>query len=204
MQMAHKLPAKYYTAIGELMAGWSHFEYGIERIIWLLLNINHREGRVLTTGMQARPKLDILRMLGQHYATDKHIKAGIEHVCKAAIPLAVARNDIAHGVWVHPQGNKRLLHVMKASGKIENRLAPLKTRYTDRNIAKYAKAIRKLAFDTIWIRTALHFPPEPSPKKQPAQVSASQKPPMAKGTRPRSKARPTSRRPSDRRGPSSP
>jgi hypothetical protein len=64
----HKLPAKYYTAIVALVTDWAHLEFGVERIIWALLNLKHREGRALTTGMQARSKFDLLRSLGKHYA----------------------------------------------------------------------------------------------------------------------------------------
>lgn len=184
--VAHKLPPKHYAAVGALVTDWAHLEFGIERLIWSLLNIRHREGRALTTGMQARPKLDLLRILGKHYAPTEKIADNITELCDEAGALAAKRNDVAHGIWVHPQGNKRLLHLVKVTGNPENRLQPKHFRYTDRTVAKLAKKIRTLRFDASYLLIGVSLTPRASRKQSAPSTSASRRPqsnPRAENTR---------------------
>lgn len=163
--LPNKLPVKYYAAIGELITAWAHLEFNIERLIWALLGLKMSEGRLLTTGMQARPKLELLKMIGPRYTSDKNVGDSILRLCKEAAPLAAFRNDVAHGIWVHPRKNKRLLHIVKVTGAIQNRIQPVATRYTDKKISRQAKIIRRLAFDARWASIGVHLTPRASGKK---------------------------------------
>jgi hypothetical protein len=184
----HRLPPKHYQVMGELIEAWTHLEYNIERLIWLLLGIKHREGRILTTGMPARNKLNVLGLLGKHYSPTPEITKDIAELILRTTPLVKVRNDIAHGVWTHPPGNRRLLYVMKAAGELENRLQPSRIRYTERSIAKHARLTRALRFDALRLRIGIALAPSSSPRK-PSGRSLSGPLPRRKST-----ARPRQRR----------
>ena len=163
LEIPHKLPSKYYTSIGKIVSSCAHLEHNVENLIWLLLDIKHKEGRLLTTGMQFRSKLNLLEELASHYAPNQQIADSIAELCKASSPLAGIRNDVAHGVWAHPRSNPKLLYVLRVFGKMKHRIKPERILYTAESMAEHAKAITKLAFDARWILIGIHFPPSPTP-----------------------------------------
>ena len=50
---------------GEVVASWSNLELTLQRVIWAFLQLNEEDGRLVTSKMDARPKVEWLRALAE-------------------------------------------------------------------------------------------------------------------------------------------
>jgi hypothetical protein len=56
--------------IGNIVAAWSSLEAAIQAAIWAFLKLSDDDGRLVTARMDARPKIEWLRVLGERYLLD--------------------------------------------------------------------------------------------------------------------------------------
>lgn len=144
------LPKSCYAAVGEIVTKWAHLEWNLERIIWRLLGMSNREGRILTTGMSARTKIEIIDATAKHYTKDQTIKDAVVAINHRARPLADYRNNLVHGVFGYPGNKSRSLHLIKVAGNKKYRISPKPSKITVKEIAEQAKQISALNADAAW------------------------------------------------------
>jgi hypothetical protein len=53
--------------IGEFIANWSHLELVLEKLIWHFLKLVPEDGRIITSTLDARPKVRMIRQLAKRH-----------------------------------------------------------------------------------------------------------------------------------------
>ena len=120
-------PAQYQR-IGQVIASWSNLEATLQQAIWTFLKLSDDDGRLVTGRMDARPKVEWLRALGERYLPEgKCAKAFFEALARIS-ELQDDRNFIAHGVWgrLQPDDQPIAMSLRKdtAPGKIVGETFP--------------------------------------------------------------------------------
>jgi len=138
------LPQEYYTAIGEVIFRSAQLEYQMQEIIWRALEIDNKQGRTLTIGMDARTLSAILGTLTQRWLTNATEKQLAHSIAKGVRGLAPFRNYLAHGSWQYPEGGDPTdvyLHYMKET---KHRIMPKAVKHEPRDIKANAEKLRRL------------------------------------------------------------
>ena len=87
--------------IGQVVVLWSKLEAAIEDTIWMLLNLDDEDGKIVTKRLSAEAKIQLLRVIGRRHITDKTIVAEFNKTLNYVDELKECRNFIAHGVGGH-------------------------------------------------------------------------------------------------------
>lgn len=105
------LPQDYYAAIGEFMFRTAQLEMQLHEILWRAINIDNKQGRVLTVGLGA----DIRRILntvisaksaGRWLSRDSRFIREIGSLTKSTEKFVAFRNKLAHGAWQARVGDR--------------------------------------------------------------------------------------------------
>jgi hypothetical protein len=60
-----RLSEQQCELIGEFIANWSHLELVLEKLIWHFLKLVPEDGRIITSTLDARPKVRMIRQLAK-------------------------------------------------------------------------------------------------------------------------------------------
>ena len=85
--------------IGQVIVLWSKLEAAMEDTIWMFLDLNDEEGKVLTKRLGADAKVQLLRGIGSHLIPGKALLDKFNESMTYVLELKECRNFIAHGVW---------------------------------------------------------------------------------------------------------
>ena len=85
--------------IGEVIVFWSKLEAAMEDTIWMLLNLDDEDGKIITKRLSADAKVQLLRAIGPGHISDQKLIAMFNETLKYVDELKENRNFIAHGVW---------------------------------------------------------------------------------------------------------
>ena len=85
--------------IGQVIVLWSKLEAAIEDTIWMLLNLDDENGKIVTKRLSADMKVQLLRGIGSRHISDKALLDKFNETMKYVDELKEGRNFIAHGVW---------------------------------------------------------------------------------------------------------
>jgi hypothetical protein len=121
----YKLPDEFHLEIGRISVSWAYFENGVRRVIWRLLGVDERMGRVAVRDPRIDDRLEMIADL----AFLKQIKIDekrLQLLKTRANEVLSNRDLLAHGVWVPHQGK---WFVQKVSGSYpsehrKRRIAP--------------------------------------------------------------------------------
>jgi hypothetical protein len=92
--------------IGELIETWTSVDSNLEMMIWEFLRIDELDGRIVTSKMDARNKLQMLRALvNRHLTLPEHLEKA-KRTINEIDQLRDERNFVAHGNWgtLMPEG----------------------------------------------------------------------------------------------------
>jgi len=140
-------PMSYCKFIGRVICLWANLEFQVERLIWVLVGIGPKEGRLLTTQMNIRPKLEILKGLVSHSAMDEQTKKRFLSIIKAINKANETRNMLAHGLWSTKQARRlrksspRKMQLYWSRGSTEHRLLPRTMEVSPLRIKEFAEQI---------------------------------------------------------------
>lgn len=152
------LPARYYRYIGEIAARWNMVELHLQEIIWLVLELDPKRGRLLTYGQTARAKIEMFRALGEPWIRNHLLVTNIKKLAKDVNRLNNERNRYVHGIFGHEPGKPndlKLFYVQKAKHKI----LPHAERKTADDIKKVAADIEALQNELESLLSIFHRPP---------------------------------------------
>jgi hypothetical protein len=93
------LTKRQFERIGQVIVAWAHREVEMQRAIWVFLSLSEDDGRLVTARMDARPKGEWLRALGERYLEDGPYAASFFEALSRITDLQDDRNFIVHGVW---------------------------------------------------------------------------------------------------------
>lgn len=85
--------------IGQVVVLWSKLEAAMEDTIWMLLNLDEEDGKIITKRIGADAKIQLLRAIGAHHISDKTLRTKFNKTLVFVDELKDGRNFIAHGVW---------------------------------------------------------------------------------------------------------
>ena len=85
--------------IGQVIVLWSKLEAAMEDTIWMLLNLDEEEGRIVTKRLSTDAKIQLLRGIVSRRIPDKASLDKFNDMMKYVNELKDCRNFIAHGVW---------------------------------------------------------------------------------------------------------
>src|SRR2546423_4663272 len=90
-------------SIGLIAIHWSYLEHAIEQLIWVILELNTSTGRAITSDLQMRGRLKMLRKLID--AKHPPMSDVIQNLTKTIQSLEDDRNLIVHGIWGRRDGS---------------------------------------------------------------------------------------------------
>ena len=102
------LPATYYGYIGEIEFRWNLVEEHMQTIIWHVMGLDWKQGRMLTFGSDASQKIDMFRGLALSWIPDPRMQRKITSIANRAETLNTRRNRVVHGVWGYRSDPKEL------------------------------------------------------------------------------------------------
>lgn len=93
------LPDNVYTGIGILVTQYGQIETILEHILWLLLDTNSTEGRLITSSMSIQPRLKLLAGLIKIKVKNKKTINEVNELKKSIEKVFDKRTIIVHGLW---------------------------------------------------------------------------------------------------------
>lgn len=97
--LEHGVPDEHYKLIGELIAEWSRLDTILGTLIWHFLKLDMEDGRVVTSTIDARTKVRMLRQLAKRHIKAQATRRQFSDLLGAVEGLQEDRNFIAHGLW---------------------------------------------------------------------------------------------------------
>ena len=94
-----QLPAKYYARIGEITFRWATLEFQLQEIIWLVMGLDNKQGRVMTVGMDVTPLVAIFKNLTNRWIDNPTYRQEVNSIGNSIKKLKSWRNAIVHGIW---------------------------------------------------------------------------------------------------------
>jgi len=117
VQVTQEISGPQELLIGRVAVAWSRLEHSINEVIWAFLDASIEDGRIITSSIDTKYRLNLLRALGERHLDRDHQKVISEIVIKIN-ELAEFRNLILHGLWVTtPEG---IPAVQSPRGKLPN------------------------------------------------------------------------------------
>lgn len=117
------LPNDMRIAIGDVTAFWSFLEFQVEQIIHHLLGIGPKQGRIVTTQMNIRPKTEIVTLLMKVNEVDPKFADEFAAILLEINTLQTERNKVVHGLWARQSQPGFFDHyLLWFRGKPENRI----------------------------------------------------------------------------------
>jgi len=98
LQASTNLPANLSRDIGRIIIHWAHFEFLVQRVIWLLAGVDEKVGRVAVKDPRITDRLDMIVTLSELQGI-KIDAALISKMKTAAEAMLSYRDLLAHGVW---------------------------------------------------------------------------------------------------------
>lgn len=91
------------ATVGYICATWSNFEAAIAQAIWIMLNLDDATGRIVTGGLDMRPRANMAVRLARHLKMPTEFTRALEDA-RASLDngLMAKRNLAVHGIH-HPR-----------------------------------------------------------------------------------------------------
>jgi hypothetical protein len=123
-----RLSEQQCELIGEFIANRSHLELVLEKPIWHFLKLQPDDGRIITSTLDARPKVRMIRELAKRHIGHRPLRKQLLEVIEVIEELQGHRNFVAHGVWstMMPDGIPMALSLRAAAepGHITSEIFP--------------------------------------------------------------------------------
>lgn len=158
------LPHQYYPAIGEFIFRCGQLENQLHEILWRAIDINNKQGRVLTIGTDAKVVRGMLSTVTSDESkgfwipiSEKTLRQTINSLVKNSKEFTKLRNKIAHGTWQSPVGGKahdvRLLFMKEQDEKYYAKFDP---GLDDAYIHRQCKQLKALNLKAKTLLLSLH------------------------------------------------
>ena len=114
------LPVKYSTAIGRVAFQWNRVELHLQTFVWHFMNLDWKQGRVLTFDKESFQKIEMFDALSVGWNLDSASKKEIRSISNRATLLNKRRNRIVHGIWGQTKRSKdrRMFYITKLKQRV--------------------------------------------------------------------------------------
>lgn len=110
------IPAYLARPMGQIIAKWAYLEYRLSTIIWNIMGVDEKVGRLAVNDPRAKQKWETIRdllFLRGHELNERKYKIAYD----ALEEISELRDLLAHGLWACPNGK---WGVVKFGGKLED------------------------------------------------------------------------------------
>lgn len=108
------LPDGYYCRIGEIAARWSRVELLLQELVWAVMGLAPKDGRLLTAEQGAKDNFQTFKGLVRQSMPGRFPAAELEDIAGEVHRLMAQRNNIVHGVFGHAAGRPDVLELLYA------------------------------------------------------------------------------------------
>jgi hypothetical protein len=113
------VPEAFAFSVGRVVTEWAWVEAVLDQCIWRMLGVRPKRGRIITSNLTARIKIEALASLLRKSRLNETFVKEVEGEGKA---LAELRNLVAHGyISVRPGSNTGIIVSFLAKGEIKER-----------------------------------------------------------------------------------
>lgn len=146
-----------FLLIGALCAQFSHLEFRLAQVIWSLLGINEKTGKLVTSGLDILPRVRMAIRLASHLNAKSAVKKALDKVrTELQNGIIDQRNLAVHGIHtvsddgetmtleVHRGGNanRQITISIRDLNALNKRIYDLST-YLDREVPDLSSIIAK-------------------------------------------------------------
>ena len=85
--------------IGDICVTWAGFEHQTELLLWQLLELSEDDGKLVTTKLDIRPRLEMLAALADRKIENTEAKERLAKALEIVTQVQPDRNLIVHGQW---------------------------------------------------------------------------------------------------------
>ena len=119
------IPDLQLKAIGRIAANWSLLEFMIGYVIADLLGIKRNVGRIVTSELNIKAQLDILKFLAKAQNWLAPERKALKKIINTILRARDKRNLVIHGLWA--ENNEGVLHLVKFRGgaRISGKYVPM-------------------------------------------------------------------------------
>jgi len=93
-----ELSGEHCDIVGRVIVAWGRLEAALEELIWYFLDLPIDDGRVVTSRLDARTKIEMLRSFGPRHLADE-TNPQFSYLLNRISDLKDDRNFVAHGLW---------------------------------------------------------------------------------------------------------
>jgi len=150
------LPATYYRYIGEVVFRWTLLEEHLQTIVWHVMGLDWKQGRLLTFGANADLKIEMFEGLALNSISDQAIAREIKSISNRADKLNSRRNRVVHGTWGFKSKPReyRLFYIVN----VKQRIRPDTKKMRPQDLKIIADDIKELDDRLICLHQALGVP----------------------------------------------
>src|ERR1700676_2527713 len=98
-EVSQEISGPQELLIGKAVVAWTRLEHSIDEVIWAFLRVSVEDGCIITSSLDTRYRLNLLRALGERHLTKEHL-AILSDIIKKINELVEFRNLVIHGLWV--------------------------------------------------------------------------------------------------------
>jgi hypothetical protein len=98
------LPAALLREIGRVIVRYANLEHRLNDVIYLLVDVDPKRGRLAVREPRATDRLEIIRDLVE--LTQMRITVDLKSVAKILEPVQRKRDQLAHGIWLRDPTTK--------------------------------------------------------------------------------------------------
>ncbi len=110
----YRLPVPYSTEIGRIIPRWSFLEYRLKETAYMLLDVDHKIGRIAIREPRTTDYVDMIRDLMSLKSLTTTVD--LKKLRKTVEEIQSFRDKLAHGIWArHDTTNLPVLQVIKGS-----------------------------------------------------------------------------------------
>lgn len=107
-KLVSRLPVSYVTSIGRIITRWAGVEWELQRIVYMLLNVNAKQGRLAAKVPRAGECANLIKQLAKLRGIYLSAK-DVSYLHSRLSDCVEWRDRLAHGVWIRPHKTRRLL-----------------------------------------------------------------------------------------------
>lgn len=144
------LPSDYLTALGRVVVRWSFVERQLMNIVYLLLGVSKKHGRVAVREPRADECMSMIQQLMQ-LENVKVSSVDLDITSKVLAKLKSTRDTLAHGLWLQEPSGKVLIQVTSGTSrpdpkapKVSKRVNPHGMEVTPSDLEMLAEQIKQL------------------------------------------------------------
>ena len=160
------IPEVHLKGIGQVALSWAYLEGGIERLIWVLSQLDQRDGIAFTTHMNMPMRIDVANTLFNSKFPNDQMTTDFKKLSKyIKNTLSPIRNEIVHSRVLYIEDLQTSFRtIYKARGKVVNQPKSIQpAEYDDAmdEIMKVANDVIDILKKLIEAKEATDFPPVP-------------------------------------------